>query len=252
MPKVLLIDDSKTIQKVAALILRGSAWRLLTAEDGESGKQIALRERPDIALVDFTLAPKNGLELIGEFLSEPNLQGMKLALLYSQLKSVSPVELEKVGVVGKLAKPFDADEFWGLLKNLNASEIKKETQKKSEEKSEKEIEKEDEVLGIISSPQREDDPLKNLFTEEDLDKYLNFSEKPLAALIPKTSDPKISDKDEVVEGIFCQDAKASEDANKVLAKKTELAVEKVCRDVIPPLAEKIIREEIQKLIKESR
>lgn len=222
MPTVLLIDDSKTIQKVAALILRGSAYRLLTAEDSESGKQLALKEKPDVALVDFTLGPKNGLDLIGELSEEPNLLGMKSALLYSHSSSVSSADLEKVKAAGKLAKPFDADEFLDLLKNLN------------EKPPAFQQEKKDEILGIPSSalpviPRATRDPLENLFTEEDLEKCLNFSEKPLTAPLATV-----------------------EVADKVLAEKSELIVEKVCREVIPPLAEKIIREEIQKLIKESR
>lgn len=214
MPKVLLIDDSKTIQKVAALILKGSAYRLVVAEDSENGKQLALREKPDIALVDFTLGPKNGLDLIHEFSDEPALQGMRSALLYSHFKQLNSSDLEKVGAKGKLAKPFDAKEFLNLLNQLSQPFIQP-----------SDIKEKDKIPEIIPAAPADEDPLKNLFTEEELDKYLNFLEKPLGQMV-STNDP-----------------------HEQVSKDT---VEKICREVIPPLAEKIIREEIQKLIKESR
>lgn len=224
MPKVLLIDDSKTIQKVAGLILKGSAYRLLTAEDGETGKQLALREKPDITLVDFTLGPKNGLDLIREFSDEPLLQGMRSALLYSHFKHLNSSDLEKSGAKGKLAKPFDAKEFLDLIHQLSQSFS--------------EPEKKDEILEIAPAA---NDPLGNLFTEEELDQCLNFLEKPLVAMTT-TSKPIPSQK------ITRQIVSADDSLHQVPVN----TVEKICREVIPPLAEKIIREEIQKLIKESR
>ncbi len=232
MPKVLLIDDSKTIQKVAALILKGSAYRLVVAHDGETGKQLALREKPDIALVDFTLGPKNGLDLIREFSIEPALQGMRSALLYSHFKHLNSSDLEKSGAKGKLAKPFDAKEFLNLLNQLNQPFIQPSRQPS----------KQDEIPEMMEA----EDPLKNLFTEGELDKCLNFLEKPLA-LVTTDEDPIASTK--IAPQIVSPQSVSTDDPREQVSKDT---VEKICREVIPPLAEKIIREEIQKLIKESR
>ncbi len=229
MPKVLLIDDSKTIQKVAALILKGSAYRLVVAEDSETGKQLALREKPDIALVDFTLDPKNGLDLIREFSDEPALQGMRSALLYSHFKHLNSSDLEKSGAKGKLAKPFDAKEFLNLINQLSQPFIQP-----------PDIKEKDEISEIIPVAPVSEDPLKNLFTEEELDKYLNFSEKPLALMTTR---------EELITSEKSEPQMVSTTDPHEVSKDT---VEKICREVIPPLAEKIIREEIQKLIKESR
>ncbi|MBI3018553.1 MAG: hypothetical protein HYY61_01475 [Deltaproteobacteria bacterium] len=140
MLKVLLIDDSKTIQKVARLILQGT---------------------------DF-------------FLSQ-------------------------AGADGKLAKPFNSEEFLALLRELRVSKNALEPQ-----------------LVVPMPP----DPFKSLFDEEELDKHLEFLEKPVRSI------PHYSDDGKRVDS---------------LPRET---VEKVCREIIPPLAEKIIREEIQKLLKD--
>jgi CheY-like chemotaxis protein len=250
MPKVLLIDDSKTIQKVAALILKGSAYRLVVAEDSEAGKQLALREKPDIALVDFTLGPQNGLDLIREFSIEPALQGMRSALLYSHFKNLNSSDLEKSGAKGKLAKPFDAKEFLNLLNQISQPFIQPSSQPSRPDPSMPEPSRGDEISEMTTT----EDPLKNLFTEEEVDKCFNFLEKPLA-FTTAAKDPVVSTK---IATLRHPEERSDEGSRRIVStddpheQVSKDTVEKICREVIPPLAEKIIREEIQKLIKESR
>src|SRR3990167_3457393 len=204
MPKVLLIDDSKTIQKVARLILQGTDFSLLTADTRQKGEELALKEKPHIALIDLTLGESDGLGLIKSFKARPETAGIKVALLYSHYKKIKDDVLLQAGADGKLAKPFNSEEFLALLRELRTSKNVGDPQ-----------------LVVPMPP----DPFKSLFDEEELDKHLDFLEKPLSA-IPQYSDD-----------------------GKRLDSLPREAVEKVCREIIPPLAEKIIREEIQKLLK---
>ena len=206
MPKVLLIDDSKTIQKVARLILQGTDFSLLTADTCQKGEEIALKERPQIALIDLTIGETDGLGVIKNFKARPELSGIKIALLYSHYKKIKEDLLLQAGADGKLAKPFNADEFLALLRELRTSKNS------------------DDPKPVVPMPP---DPFKSLFDEEELDKHLEFLEKPVSAI------PHYSDID-----------------GKRLDSLPRETVEKVCREIIPPLAEKIIREELQKLLKE--
>lgn len=205
MPKVLLIDDSKTIQKVARLILQGTDFSLLTAESRQKGEELALKEKPQIALIDLTLGEADGLALIKSFKAHPGLSGIKVALLYSHYKKIKDELLFQAGADGKLAKPFNSEEFLALLRELRTSKSTLEPEP------------------VVPMPP---DPFKSLFDEEELDKHLEFLEKPVSAIPQYSDDGKRLDS---------------------LPRET---VEKVCREIIPPLAEKIIREELQKLLKD--
>ncbi|MBI2646138.1 MAG: response regulator [Deltaproteobacteria bacterium] len=205
MPKVLLIDDSKTIQKVARLILQGTDFSLLTADTRQKGEELALKEKPHIALIDLTLGESDGLGLIQSFKARPETSGIKVALLYSHYKKIKDDVLLQAGADGKLAKPFNSEEFLALLRELRTSNNMLDPQP------------------VVPMPP---DPFKSLFDEEELDKHLEFLEKPLSAIPQYSDDGKRLDS---------------------LPRET---VEKVCREIIPPLAEKIIREEIQKLLKD--
>lgn len=190
MPKVLLIDDSKAIQKVANLILEKSPYTLISAETSQNGEALALKERPDIILVDLTIGKEDGLHLIESFKANPLLKNTKIILLHTHLKKVHEEFLNKVRIDGKLAKPFDPKEFLNVLNDLPASSS---------------------APLVVDMPK---DEFQSLFDEEDLEKSLEFIQD-----VPSNETP-------------------------------QRTVEKVCREVIPPLAEKIIREEIQKLLAE--
>ena len=57
---VVLIDDSEDVRELMAELLRGWGHRVEVAPDGESGSELALRCRPDIAFVDIGLPKLDG------------------------------------------------------------------------------------------------------------------------------------------------------------------------------------------------
>ena len=59
---VLIVDDSPTIRRVAALVLERHGYRVLTADSGESGFDLALRKRPNLILLDVRMPGLDGYE----------------------------------------------------------------------------------------------------------------------------------------------------------------------------------------------
>lgn len=63
--KLLIIDDSKTITRSAGVFIRGlEDCQLFDAEDGLDGIRIALREKPDLILVDTMMPFLDGFSTI--------------------------------------------------------------------------------------------------------------------------------------------------------------------------------------------
>ena len=96
MPKILLIDDSKTIHKVAGLILKGTPYHLITADEAEKGFQLACQERPEVILVDYTISGTNGLDLMKRLSVFPDLRRSRIALLHGHFQKVDEGTLRKV------------------------------------------------------------------------------------------------------------------------------------------------------------
>ncbi|MBI4041785.1 MAG: response regulator [Deltaproteobacteria bacterium] len=238
MPKVLLVDDSSTIQKVAKLILKGSAYSLLSASDIETAQALAMQEKPEIAVIDFKIGNQNGMELIKRIKNNPATSHIKTALLGAGLEE-STIQSES-GVDGCLSKPFHSKEFLELLRLLyEKSKAQAYTDEMGKIPAVPEQFKKDTPLEKRGEPPLEvvqsvsfSIPEKGaaLFNEKDLEEAFSSLEKTVLSKEVVVSQP-------VSQAEFIQ----------AFSKET---IEKMCREIIPPLAEKIIRQEIQKIIRE--
>ena len=65
---VLIVDDSKLARIVAAKALKALQpdWQRLEAASAAEALEIVAKHQVDIALIDFNMAEKDGLELAGE------------------------------------------------------------------------------------------------------------------------------------------------------------------------------------------
>lgn len=58
---ILIIDDSPTIRKVLTTVLKTEHYNVLTSAHAAEGVATALRERPDLILLDVVLPDDNGI-----------------------------------------------------------------------------------------------------------------------------------------------------------------------------------------------
>ncbi len=64
MSKLLFIDDEESVRKVFSISLRKDGYEVLTAENGEKGLEVFMRENPPIALVDIRMPGMDGIEVL--------------------------------------------------------------------------------------------------------------------------------------------------------------------------------------------
>src|SRR3954447_7272167 len=69
---ILLVDDNPANLGVLTQLLTAQGWRVLVAQQGESGLQIAQRVRPDLILLDVQLPGMDGFEICRRLKADPN------------------------------------------------------------------------------------------------------------------------------------------------------------------------------------
>lgn len=80
-PKVLLIDDDFCHIRITSRYFQRTGWTVLTALNGEDGLGIALDDRPDLIIVDYSMPFMNGYDFIVKLRAEPEARGIPVLML---------------------------------------------------------------------------------------------------------------------------------------------------------------------------
>ena len=72
--KILLVDDSATTLMMEQLMLRGQAYRIVTARNGREAVAAARNEKPDLILLDVVMPEMNGFEACRRIRQEESAQ----------------------------------------------------------------------------------------------------------------------------------------------------------------------------------
>lgn len=105
--RILVIDDSLTIQKVIKLALSNDGHEIKALSDANDALgQISLF-RPDIVLIDVSLPGKSAFELKAEVEGSPDLANVRFVLMSSAFEQVDESKVESSRFAGRLVKPFD-------------------------------------------------------------------------------------------------------------------------------------------------
>ncbi len=113
LPKILVVDDEKAMQRFLSTVLSGSGFQVLQAENGRLGLTAAAVSRPDLILLDLGLPDLDGVEVIRQLREWSETPIIVL--------SVRDREDDKVGALDAgaddyLTKPFGSNELLARIR----------------------------------------------------------------------------------------------------------------------------------------
>lgn len=112
---VLVVDDSPTAQRLIRLAVEAGGYRVLTASDGNEAIEVALRERPDLIVLDIILPKKNGFQVCRHLKAFPETCGIKVVLLSSKSHEMDILWGKRQGADGYLTKPFKSEQLLACI-----------------------------------------------------------------------------------------------------------------------------------------
>jgi CheY-like chemotaxis protein len=104
--KLLLADDSITIQKVVALTFADEGVEVVTVSDGREAIERLQGITPDIVLADVLMPEVNGYEVCGYIKQNAKLKHIPVMLLVGSFEPFDEAEARRVGADDILTKPF--------------------------------------------------------------------------------------------------------------------------------------------------
>ncbi len=104
LPKILLVDDSRTLLLLFKSLFEKSGYKVLTATDGKTGLSLALEQKPDLVILDGELPGLNGFEVCRQLRLNAEMQRMKILMLTGGAESEENDRAQKAGADGFFSK----------------------------------------------------------------------------------------------------------------------------------------------------
>jgi CheY-like chemotaxis protein len=108
--RILIVEDSVTMRKVMEMTFAGEDAELLAVESGELALQQGRDFGPDVAFIDASLPGIDGYEVTRAIKADPQLAGTSVILMASQHCPLDEARASEVGVDDHILKPFDTQE----------------------------------------------------------------------------------------------------------------------------------------------
>jgi CheY-like chemotaxis protein len=122
--KILVIDDDQTVLTLIRLSLEPAGFRVLRTNKPTEGLDLALREQPDLLILDIMMPDLDGLEILRRIRRHPKIGKIPAIIISAQVQSVAkknilqrfenPAEV----IDAYLSKPFDPGQLLKIVKQV--------------------------------------------------------------------------------------------------------------------------------------
>jgi len=102
--KILVVDDHKHSLNLCKKLLDES-YRVIPAENGRDGIEAAIRESPDLILIDLDDNVKKGLSLCSEFTRRETTWKIPIMIICESCHAEAVGRADSLGVVSYIPKP---------------------------------------------------------------------------------------------------------------------------------------------------
>lgn len=116
--RILLADDSITIQKVVELTFSDGDYEVTAVNNGNKAIQKLSEMRPDIILSDIIMPEKNGYEVCEYVKSHPEFRTIPVVLLTGTFEPFDPDRADKAGCDAVVTKPFESQSLIHKVEEL--------------------------------------------------------------------------------------------------------------------------------------
>ena len=111
MTKILIAEDEPDIRELVAFTLRFAGYEVVVAQNGEEAVQLAVRELPDMALMDVRMPRMTGYDACRAIKAHPELKDMPVVFLSAKGQEAEIESGLEAGAEEYLLKPFAPDQL---------------------------------------------------------------------------------------------------------------------------------------------
>ncbi len=122
MAKILIVDDSNFLRQLLRRALEEKQYIVVEARDGYDGIEV-LKQNHDIKLIccDINMPRLDGLSMCKMVKEMPEYQHIPILIVTTEASAEIKAEGKKIGVLGWVTKPFDAQKLQAAVEQLLGS-----------------------------------------------------------------------------------------------------------------------------------
>lgn len=116
--RILIAEDNPQNMRLIEMVLGTRGYSLLRATDGKEALDMALRERPDLIIMDIQLPRLNGLEVTKKLRETPALNRVPIIAVTAYAMKGDKERFIGGGCDAYLSKPFNANELCRVVADM--------------------------------------------------------------------------------------------------------------------------------------
>ena len=116
--KILIVEDNPQNMRLIEMTLKDKDYSLLKAVDGEEAVEVAMREHPDLIVMDIQLPKMNGLEVTRELRKTPEFAHTPIIAITAYAMKGDREKAIEAGCDLHLSKPINTRELPELIAQM--------------------------------------------------------------------------------------------------------------------------------------
>ncbi|ABB39184.1 two component transcriptional regulator, winged helix family [Oleidesulfovibrio alaskensis G20] len=109
--RLLVVEDDGDILQLLTFTLESAGFEVFSAMDGKTGLELAMREKPDLVVLDLMLPGMSGLDVCKDLKRMPETQETPVIMLTARGEEVDRIVGLELGADDYVVKPFSPREL---------------------------------------------------------------------------------------------------------------------------------------------
>ena len=122
MKTALVIEDNSDNMELITFILEKNGYKVIKAETGQQGFDVALERRPDFIILDIQLPDMDGLEVLRKIRNSEIDSGMPVIAMTSYAMVGDREKMMAAGCDGYIEKPIDPEKVVSQIRRIIGEE----------------------------------------------------------------------------------------------------------------------------------
>lgn len=113
--RILIVEDDPRITKALSIRLKAAGYDVVVAQDGSTGLTAAVREQPDLLLLDISMPAGGGFFIAERAPQRATLAGVPIVFITASKAPELRERARELGAVGFIEKPYKSEHMLQLI-----------------------------------------------------------------------------------------------------------------------------------------